>query len=634
VEYRSFLQSLSSVEKRYGRSIVDIRRQLQIWEEMLLEQELLLPEQVLAIEQSKFTASYVSFPSLVEFSGVFDLMKSISRFMQWRVSVGVDLTGVNFSRAQWKSFLLLLKATVSDWTRVWISVVADSFSWREFILATNFSPELDFLGLNLFVPEKVMSCLREGREFDLAGEELTEVYSVEIKEFSTWISHLRRKGAKVRVIVDNSTYREEVPSIGPKRVVCANGVFLVQGEAVPEVKLNLVRFLKRKGNIRDIDWEKLGDRIHSAVRMLDDLVDLCEYPVREIYEVTRRLRRVNLGVEGWARTLCYLGIPYDSDAAVELAERLAGFLLRETNSASWQLARERGVFPSYRGSRLEHEGVKRRNVTILSGLHDIGPLQSLWDDEGPMSLLDEVARQRNFMSEFLLERIESGRSIADVESIPEDVRRVFVLESDIASEWKMKHQAAFQSSWDGLVEIKLRDEPVRESVVKMSLFGGVCALFKELEREDSPLYKCPPSSGEKNLFTPSWQELAVRPDVLFGRTVRVECACGPLIVTVNQDSEGRIREVLLRMEKASGCVCSHLDALGKMLSLLFSAGVDVNVIVKELEGINCSSVGWHKGRRIYSCADAIAYVLKENLGSVDSLQVREVLDEKLVKESK
>ncbi len=634
MEYKPFLQSLSSVEKRYGRSIVDIRRQMQIWEEMLLEQEIFLSDQVLSVEQSKFTASYVSFPSLVEFSGVFDLMKSISRFMHWQISVGVDVSGVNFSRSQWRSFLLLLKATVSDWTRVWISIVANSFSCREFILAASSFPELDFLGVNLFASEKVMACLREGRDFDLTGEELTEIYSVGIEEFSGWISQLRRKGAKVRVVVDNVSYREEVPSIGPKRVVCANGMFLVQGEAVPEAKLNLVRFLRRKGNIRDIDWEKLSDRIHSAVRMLDDLVDLCEYPIREIYEVTRRLRRVSLSVDGWARTLCYLGIPYDSDAAVELAERLASFLWEEANSASWQLARERGVFPSYRGSKLERDGVKRRNVTILSGLHRIGPLQSLWEGEGPMSLLDEIARQRNFVSELLMEKIRSGQSIADIQSVPEDVRRVFVLDCDVSPEWKMKHQGAFQSVWDGLVEMELGDIPVREGIVKASLFGGACALFGELKQSISTPHNCDTPLTKENNFRPSWQELAVKPDVLFGRTVRVECACGPLLITINQDREGKIREVLLKMEKSGGCVSSHLDALGKMLSLLFSAGVDVDVVIKELEGINCSSAGWHKGRRIYSCADAVAYALRENLSRIDSLEVKEILGENLIEEGR
>ncbi len=640
MEFKSFLQALSSVEKRYGRSIIDIRRQLHTWEEMLLEQEIFVPEQVLAVEQTRFTATYVSFPVFEEFSGVFDLMKSISRFLRWRISAGIDLSRVNFSRTQWRSFLLLLKATVGDWTRIWISLDIDSLSYREFMLAVASFSELRFLGLNLFVSERILACFREGKGFELAGEDLTEVYSLQIPEFSQWMFRLREKGVRVRIVVDSPAYREEVLSLGPRKVVCDGGNLLIPGEAVPEVRLNLVRFIKRKGNVVSLDWERLGDRIQASVRMLDDLIDLCDHPVREIYEITRRLRRVNLAIDGWARLLCYLGIPYDSDSAVELAERLSDFLREQTDSASWLLARERGVFPSYRGSRLEREGIKRRNVSVLSGTGGIGPLLSLWEDKGPISLLDEIAHQRNFFSESLLERMHSGLSIRGLRTVPEDVQKIFVLDQDISPEWKMKHQSAFQGSWDGLVEVGLANVPVREAVVKVSLFGGLCGIFEELNGQTSSFESEEQESSclqeKSSVFSPSWKDLSTKPEVLFGQTVRVQCACGPLVVTVNQDEEGRIREVLLRMEKSGGCISSHLDALGRMLSLLFSAGVDPEVVIKELEGINCSSVGWHKGRRIYSCADAVSYVLREMMNRTKNKEgSREVLmDESIIDGSK
>ncbi len=619
MELKSFLQILSSVEKRYGRSIVDIRRQLGIWEEMISAEEVSLPEQALLVEVSELPVSHIAFPTPGDFVSVYDLMKSIARFKRWKLHPGVDLSSVSFSRAEWRSFLMLLKATVLDWSRMGVSVAMNSSSTLELLRVASHFEELDFLCLNIFVSMQVLSSWRERGEIELVGEDLTSRTEVPAEEVVGLINAVRARGALVRFVLEDAIRTEEVPGLGHRRVVSDDGYLLSPGEAVPTVVVNLNRFVRTKGRIRELDWERLGDRITHAVRLADDLIDLCNFPVREIYEVTRRLRRVSVAVRGWAELLFSLGLSYASDTAVELGAKVARFLREKTDTASWELAKERGVFPAYRFSWLEREGLKRRNVSVLSGGAQVMPRRVLTEEGGIIPCLDEMARQRNFFSEEFKDLLLREGSLQSAEFVPDDIKTVFVVDKDVPEDWKLRHQARFQEYWDGIVEgVRVERRDFANSLWKASLFGGAdvlaLPLASEKREEEVGSGGVAESSSEGVSFANErldWTDISKRPEVLLGRTVKVETACGPLLVTINQDGNGKVREVLLRLEKAGGCVASHLEALGKVLSLLFSAGAPRKVIIEALQQINCSSVGWHKGKRVYSCADAISQLLLE-----------------------
>ncbi len=618
MELKSFLQILSSVEKRYGRSIVDIRRQLGIWEEMISNQEVSLPEQALHVEVSELPVSHIAFPTPGDFVSVYDLMKSIVRFKRWKLHPGVDLSSVAFSRAEWRSFLMLLKATILDWNRIGLSVAMNSSSTLKLLRVASHFEELDFLCLNVFVSMQALSSLRERGQIELAGEDLTSRTEVSAEEMVGLINAVRARGALVRFVLEDAIRTEEVPGLGHRRVVSDDGYLLSPGEAVPTVIINLNRFVRAKGRIREVDWERLGDRVVHAVRLADDLIDLCNFPMREVYEVTRRLRRVSVAVAGWSELLFSLGLSYASDSAVELGAKVARFLKEKTDTASWELAKERGVFPAYRFSWLEKEGLKRRNVSVLTGGARIMPRRTLTEEGGVIPCLDEIARQRNFFSEEFKELLLREGSLQSAEFVPDDVKTVFVVYGDVPEDWKLRHQARFQEYWDGIVEgVRVEGKDFANSLWKASLFGGagVLALPMASEKGQGQLVSGVGESSPREVSLAGdrldWTGMSKRPEVLLGRTVKVQTACGPLLVTINQDGDGKVREVLLRLEKAGGCVASHLEALGKTLSLLFSAGAPRKVVIEALQQINCSSVGWHKGRRVYSCADAISQLLLE-----------------------
>ena len=616
------LQSLSSVEKRYGRSIVDIRRQMVIWEEMLSGEELFLPPFVVDTA-GHFSCRYISLPQPREFSSVFDLMKLLSTYRKYNVSVGIDLTNVGFSKSEWISFLMLLEATIVDWRRVWITVNALTENGLA-LLEVLRGRKANYLNLNLLVSEELFS-LGPDDEVSVPGKEITEIKKLRIRDFHLLFDSVRRSGVGMRFIFPGIKQLQDAPALGSRRIGLEGGVLLYPGEAVPSGRVNLLRFLKRGSVGWDFDWERLSDRIEHSVRLLDDLIDLNEFYPAEISSNVKRLRRIHLGFAGWAQCLCYLGIPYDSDAAIVLGKKLAKFISDTAHKASWQLAKERGVFPAYRSSLLEERHLKRRNISILSGLGQIEeeeaggvcPQNSILDGkaQGVFALFDEVSRQRGFYSEELVAFLRKNTSVQGLEYVPEDVKRIFVVAGDVGLDWWYKMQSVFQEHWDGLVDISLRGSALDvDGLKKAVLFDAVAVRFfpMQVSFENEERQEKKQAVEFDGLLTLPLKE---RPEVLFGSTIKVATACGNLLVTINQDGGGNLREILLRLEKAGGCVSSHLETMGKLLSICLTKDVALSEIVDALKEINCSSVGWNNGRRVFSCADAVAQVLEKKISS-------------------
>jgi len=104
-----------------------------------------------------------------------------------------------------------------------------------------------------------------------------------------------------------------------------------------------------------------------------------------------------------------------------------------------------------------------------------------------------------------------------------------------------------------------------------------------------------------------------RPEVIVGTTTKVATGCGNLYVTINLDEDGKPFELFTQMGKAGGCAASQLEAIGRLVSLAFRAGVEVKSIIEQLRNIRCPSPSWEKGQRIFSCADAIARVIERRL---------------------
>jgi ribonucleoside-diphosphate reductase alpha chain len=121
--------------------------------------------------------------------------------------------------------------------------------------------------------------------------------------------------------------------------------------------------LREQSGRPEIDEERLRACVRVAVHFLDDVIEVNKLPVPEIERMVRGNRKIGLGVMGFAELLIRLGIPYDSDEAVQIAEEVMNLIDDEARKASQELAEERGVFPYWRGSVYEAQNVKVRNAT-------------------------------------------------------------------------------------------------------------------------------------------------------------------------------------------------------------------------------------------------------------------------------
>ncbi len=137
----------------------------------------------------------------------------------------------------------------------------------------------------------------------------------------------------------------------------------------------------------DIDWDKLRDTIETMVLALDNILDKNFYPSEESRKNTMDLRPLGIGLMGFAETLIELGIPYDSDTAVEFAEKVASFMRDTAYKKSEELAKERGAFPHY--DEMKEKGKPypyppRRNAVLLA----VAPTASISIIAGTTSSID------------------------------------------------------------------------------------------------------------------------------------------------------------------------------------------------------------------------------------------------------
>ncbi|MDP2924061.1 MAG: ribonucleotide reductase N-terminal alpha domain-containing protein [Candidatus Omnitrophota bacterium] len=420
--------------------------------------------------------------------------------------------------------------------------------------------------------------------------------------------------------------------------------------------INLARVLRKVDGKFEIDWERLKEITYLSVRFLDNVIDNNKFPLPEIKENTLKTRKIGLGVMGWATMLGFLGIPYDSDETIDLAKKLIGFIYNHAKEESIKLAKERGVFPAWKGSIWEKRGIRIRNATLTT----IAPTGTISIIAGPTSsgiepnfslcyfrnvlegekLLESdpafeyVAKEEGFYSESLMKRIASGESIQQMKEVPDRVKRVFKTAAEISSLWHIKMQAAFQEFTDNAVSktINLPNSATIEEVKETYLLAyklrckgitvyrdgsrnvQVLTVGKNKEEKSVKAAHLPDEQGslsaneEKTTFI-SYPK--PRPEVIFGTTTKVSTGCGNLYITINQGEDGDFFEVFTQMGKAGGCAASQLEAVGRLVSLALRGGVDLKVIIEQLKGIRCPSPSWANGKKIFSCADAIARVLEK-----------------------
>ena len=432
------------------------------------------------------------------------------------------------------------------------------------------------------------------------------------------------------IFLDHLNFANPVPQLGKIEATNPCGEQpLLPYEACNLGSINLAKMLKGG----KLDKTRLRQSIRSAVHFLDNVVEMNIYPLRQIETMSRKTRKIGLGVMGFADMLVRLGVAYNSKAAVRRAEQVMAFVLREARKASSELAKKRGNFPAFEGSTFDNPKTPyMRNATtttiaptgtisIIAGCSSgVEPIfavayeRRVLDGETLFEihpLFEQMAKQSGFYSKKLAEEIAQTGSIQHIKGIPEKIKRLFVTAHEIGPEWHIRIQAAFQKYTDNGVSktVNFSQDATPEDIEK------VFRLAYESGCKGLTIYRYG-SRGRQVLNIGKGEErngIAIvprtRPVLTRGATERINTGCGKLYVTINEDDKG-ICEVFAQMGKTGGCASSQIEAAGRLISLALRSGVRVEAILKQLTGIRCPSPIWQNGTMILSCPDAISNVIR------------------------
>jgi ribonucleoside-diphosphate reductase alpha chain len=349
---------------------------------------------------------------------------------------------------------------------------ADHPDVMEFILSKDDKASLQNFNISVGVTDQFMQAASRGDMQPLinprTGKESGSIRADRL--FDAIISQAWRTGDPGILFLDQIVRDNPTPQLGSMEATNPCGELpLLPYESCNLGSVNLSRMVSGDG----IDWVKLGHVVNLAVRFLDNVIEANRFPIAEIEKITRGNRKIGLGVMGFADALTRLGIPYDSEEALEVAERIMSFIYKEAHKASEKLATERGVFPNFSGSVYDRPGKpKLRNATVLSiaptgtisilagcssGIEPIFALsfvRNVMEGTQLMELnpvFEEIAREHGFFSQELMEKVAKRGTLKGIDEIPEEVRRVFVTDWDIEPHWHVRIQAAFQKHVDNSV---------------------------------------------------------------------------------------------------------------------------------------------------------------------------------------
>ncbi|MFW6205742.1 MAG: vitamin B12-dependent ribonucleotide reductase [Gemmatimonadota bacterium] len=383
---------------------------------------------------------------------------------------------------------------------------------REFITCKTDVTQITNFNISVAITDAFMEALKAGARYQLRSPRTGEAVGTEDANeiFDLIIHGAWSTGEPGVFFIDEANRYNPVPELGEYEATNPCGEQpLLPYDVCNLGSINVGMFVKEDAPADaplddKIDWDAFRSTVHLAVHFLDNVIDANNYPLEEIHELAQQIRRIGLGVMGWADLLVRLGIPYDSREAIDAARTVMGFIEEESRNASEKLAEDRGVFPAWEESiwgpdetaaRVDGERVRpmrRLRNSNITTVAPTGTISIFADCSGGIEPLFAVAFMRNqagslmpdvnkdfvriaeeqgWHSEELMQRIaEEGHIHFD--EVPEDVQRVFVTSHDVTPEWHIRMQAAFQEHVDSAISKtcnfsrEATEDDVREIYIK------------------------------------------------------------------------------------------------------------------------------------------------------------------------
>jgi ribonucleoside-diphosphate reductase alpha chain len=560
----------------------------------------------------------------------------------------------------------------------------------EFISCKEDLTQVTNFNISVAVTRKFMDAVQMGTSYDLIDPHSGKTLGT-LDARTVWdkmILGAWRTGEPGVFFVDEANRYNPVPHLGSYEATNPCG----EQPLLPYDVCNLgsinVGFYVHDGSM---DWASFKSDIHLSTHFLDNIIDVNKYPLKEIDGLSKRIRRIGLGVMGFADALVRLGIPYDSDEGVDFGRKVMEFVDVEAKRASNRLANERGPFPEWaksiwgpdetcardaQGQRIRPMQLLRNcNVTTVaptgtisiiagcsSGLEPLFAVAFMRNQAGVMMPdVNEdfvaIAKREGWYSDALMERIAKEGTIAFPE-VPEKWQRVFTTANQIAPEWHIKMQAAFQEHCDSAISkttnfahtatvedvrkiyelayalhckgVTVYRDGSRDNQVLSTgatekakeerdaglgvrgaekqriaeLTGTLAERDAEIERLRKQLYDVESENLQR-------RAKRARPGKLRGTTIRKETPLGTMFVNITEDDKGQPFEVFLTLGKAGGSAMADAEAMGRLISLALRSGIPLMEIHKQLRGISSDRAVGLGSSKVLSVPDAIGIALEE-----------------------
>lgn len=366
---------------------------------------------------------------------------------------------------------------------------ADHPDVLEFITSKQQTGMLTNFNISVAATDEFMNAVQSGGEYSLVNPRTKEVAKTLVAR-DVWNQMARSAwmtGDPGVVFIDEINRHNPTPQVGKMESTNPCGEQpLLPYESCNLGSINLARIVEDG----KINWDKLQETVRNGVHFLDNVIDANKYPLKEVKQITWANRKIGLGVMGFADMLIEMGIPYDSEGALSVGDKLMKFIEEEAHKKSVEIAERRGSFPNFNGSIYEHRYPAFRNsaVTTVAPTGTISIIAGCSSGIEPMfaisfirnvlsgtrlfetnSLFEAMAKRRGFYSAQLLEEIARTGSVQKIPRVPDDVKRLFMTALDIKPEWHVRMQAVFQKYTDNAVSktVNLPTEATPDDIRKI-----------------------------------------------------------------------------------------------------------------------------------------------------------------------
>src|SRR3989344_1848980 len=451
--------------------------------------------------------------------------------------------------------------------------------------------------------------------------------------FDELVSYAWLNGEPGIVFIDEVNRTNPLPGLGP--IDCSNPCgeqFLHHYDNCNLGSINLANFV----NDGQMDWENLKRVTRTATRLMDNVIDTFDFPVKQVTDLARKNRRIGLGIMGFADMLYQLGIAYDSEEGRKIGEKVMKTITDSAHEMSRELAREKGAFANWNMSVSAKKREPKRRNAALTTVAPTGSISMMLDVSSgiePNFALafvkqDKDGHKYHYFNSYFEKALSSEKlskdkikeikdeivktgSIQDITDIPDKFKKTFVVSMDISADSHIGMQAAFQKNVDNSISktINFPNSATREEVFNgfvnaWKMKCKACTVYRDGSREVQILnlgtgenLKAPSSigtGGTKKAEEEVHVDLAIdknrlearkRPEILVGKTYRIRTGYGKLYVTVNNDENGVPFEVFAVIGKSGGFFQEQSEGICRLISVALRAGGKLEEVIDNLKGI-------------------------------------------------